>query len=174
MGNYFIHSDGFYFETTEPVDETQPPYNAYTVVPKRPNQWSTWQQIETIWQWVEDTAQKAIDELAMERTTMVPFIAAFDLAQALVSAPDGLSLHLLDQVTTTIAGAREFTPYAPLVIWADRVTQIIRSHPDMATYAATFGLSELQVDALCRIAMEIDGENKSTTITALVNAYEAL
>jgi len=92
--------------------------------------------------------------LAAERAQMNPFAAAFWQAMKQVPAP-GFD-HLLDRVEQTIAAARAVDPYAGIVLWADKVTQVVRAHPDMEAFRTQFGASETELDDLFRLALQIE------------------
>ncbi len=92
--------------------------------------------------------------LAAERATMNPFYTAFRFAMK--ATPATGFAHLLDKVTATVAAARAQDPFSDIVIWNDSVTQVVRTHPDMTAFRVLFGLSETQLDDLCRLAMQIE------------------
>ncbi len=92
--------------------------------------------------------------LAAERATMNPFYTAFRFAMK--ATPATGFAHLLDKVTATVAAARAQDPFSDIVIWNDSVTQVVRTHPDMTAFRILFGLSETQLDDLCRLAMQIE------------------
>jgi hypothetical protein len=99
-------------------------------------------------------APTAEEILAAERAQMNPFAAAFWQAMKQVPAP-GFD-HLLDRVEQTIAAARAVDPYAGVVLWADKVTQVVRLHPDMDAFRVQFGASETELDDLFRLALQIE------------------
>jgi hypothetical protein len=92
--------------------------------------------------------------LAAERAQMNPFAAAF--WQAMRQVPATGFAHLLDRVEQTIADARAVDPYAGIVLWADKVTQVVRLHPDMDAFRVQFGASETELDDLFRLALQIE------------------
>jgi hypothetical protein len=47
-------------------------------------------------------------------------------------------------------------PYAGIVLWADKVTQVVRLHPDMDAFRVQFGASEAELDDLFRLALQIE------------------
>lgn len=100
------------------------------------------------------TLPTAAELLAAERAQMNPFAAAFWQAMKQVPAP-GFD-HLLDRVEQTIAAARAVDPYAGIVLWADKVTQVVRAHPDMEAFRTQFGASETELDDLFRLALQIE------------------
>ncbi len=99
-------------------------------------------------------APSAAEALAAERAAMQPFYTAFRFAMK--ATPAAGFAHLLERVTQTIAAARAQDPFSDIVIWADSVTQVLRTHPDMETFRQTFGLSETQLDDLFRLALQIE------------------
>lgn len=105
----------------------------------------------TIEPWVEPTAAEL---LAAERAVMNPFYTAFRFAMK--QTPTAGHAHLLARVTQTVAAARAQDPFSELVIWADSVTQIVRTHPDMTAFAALFSLTPEALDDLCRLALQIE------------------
>jgi hypothetical protein len=94
------------------------------------------------------------ETLAAERAQMKPFRTAFTFAMK--ATPATGYAHLLDRVTQTVEAARALDPFADIVIWSDRVTQIVRTHSDMDAFAALFDLSPEEVDDLCRLALQIE------------------
>jgi hypothetical protein len=92
--------------------------------------------------------------LAAERAQMNPFAAAF--WQAMKQVPAVGFEHLLDRVEQTVAAARAVDPYADIVIWFDRVTQVLRLHPEMEAFRVQFGASEAELDDLFRLALQIE------------------
>jgi hypothetical protein len=64
--------------------------------------------------------------------------------------------HLLDRVEQTVADSRAVDPYAGIVLWADKVTQVVRLHPDMDAFRVQFGASEAELDDLFRLALQIE------------------
>jgi hypothetical protein len=92
--------------------------------------------------------------LAAERAQMNPFAAAF--WQAMKQVPATGFAHLLDRVEQTVAAARAVDPYAGIVLWADKVTQVVRLHPDMDAFRVQFGASEAELDDLFRLALQIE------------------
>ncbi len=92
--------------------------------------------------------------LAAERAQMNPFAAAF--WQAMKQVPAVGFEHLLDRVEQTVAAARAVDPYADIVIWFDRVTQVLRLHPEMEAFRVQFGASETELDDLFRLALQIE------------------
>jgi hypothetical protein len=99
-------------------------------------------------------APTAEEILAAERAQMNPFAAAF--WQAMKQVPATGFAHLLDRVEQTIAAARAVDPYAGIVLWADKVTQVVRAHPDMDAFRVQFGASETELDDLFRLALQIE------------------
>ena len=93
--------------------------------------------------------------LAAERAQMNPYAAAF--WQAMKQVPAVGFEHLLDRVEKTVAAARAVDPYADIVIWFDRVTQVLRLHPEMEAFRVQFGASETELDDLFRRALQIEG-----------------
>ena len=100
-------------------------------------------------------APTAEELLAAERAQMNPYAAAFWQAMKQVPAPG--FIHLLDRVEQTVAAARAVDPYADIVIWFDRVTQVLRLHPDMEAFRVQFGARETELDDLFRLALQIEG-----------------
>jgi hypothetical protein len=96
----------------------------------------------------------AAELLAAERAAMNPFYTAFRFAMK--QTPAATHPHLLARVTQTVAAARAQDPFSDLVIWADSVTQIVRTHPDMTAFATLFDLTPEALDDLCRLAMQIE------------------
>lgn len=88
------------------------------------------------------------------RQEMNPYKRAFFEAMRRTPWPD--APHMLAAFDAAVAAARAQDPYGPLVMWADNVTQIIRLHPDMAAFAAAFGVTAEQLDALCLLAVRIE------------------
>lgn len=103
------------------------------------------------WQEATPTPEQV---LAAEREAMNPYYTAFRFAMK--QTPATGYAHLLDRVTQTVAAAREQDPYSSLVIWADSVTQIVRTHNDMDNFATLFNLSPAELDDLCRLALQIE------------------
>lgn len=99
-------------------------------------------------------APSAAELLAAERARMNPFYTAFRLAMK--ATPEAGYAHLLDRVTQTVATARALDPFSDIVIWADSVTQIVRTHPDMTAFQLLFGLTPETLDNLCRRALQIE------------------
>ncbi len=99
-------------------------------------------------------APTAEEILAAERAQMNPFAAAF--WQAMKQVPATGFAHLLDRVEQTVAAARAVDPYAGIVLWADKVTQVVRAHPDMDAFRVQFGASETELDDLFRLALQIE------------------
>jgi hypothetical protein len=93
--------------------------------------------------------------LAAERAQMNPFAAAF--WQAMKQVPAAGFSHLLDRVDQTVVAARAVAPYADIVLWSDKVTQVVRLHPEMETFRVQFGASETELDDLFRLALQIEG-----------------
>jgi hypothetical protein len=93
--------------------------------------------------------------LAAERAQMNPYAAAFWQAMKQVRAPG--FMHLLDRVEQAVTAARADDPYADIVIWFDRVTQVLRLHPEMEAFRVQFGASETELDDLFRLALQIEG-----------------
>jgi hypothetical protein len=89
-------------------------------------------------------APTAEELLAAERAQMNPY-----------AAPG--FIHLLDRVEKTVTAARAVDPYADIVIWFDRVTQVLRLHPDMEAFRVQFGARETELDDLFRLALQIEG-----------------
>lgn len=118
-----------------------------------------------------EIAAAAVAALAAERAAMVPYVRAWRAALKLLPAPG--YAHLLDRIEDLIASARALDPYADLVIWADSVTQIERDHPDIEGLGALVGLSPVQIDAICRLALAIEAGADPATIAALVADYLA-
>jgi hypothetical protein len=93
--------------------------------------------------------------LAAERAQMNPYAAAF--WQAMKQVPALGFVHLLDRVEHTVTAARAVDPYADIVIWFDRVTQVLRLHPEMEAFRVQFGATETELDDLFRRALQIEG-----------------
>lgn len=92
--------------------------------------------------------------LQAERVAMNPFYTAFRFAMK--ATPAAGYDHLLHKVTSSVAAARAQDPFSDIVIWNDSVTQIIRLHPDMEVFRTLAGLTEIQLDNLCRLALQIE------------------
>lgn len=174
-------ADGSFLEVfigdKDAVSDRLPAGGAYhTSIPKSPD--ATLVIVDDVKQIVEP------DPVIEERKVMTPFIAAFDLAMLQVDAPiDGPS-HLLEYVSGMVSTVRASDPFNTIVIWHSRVTQILRNHPDMATFrdivfvnppvSMAPAQADLKVDALCRLALAIEQSKDSQTIADLIATYEAI
>ncbi|MEM6650981.1 MAG: hypothetical protein AAF582_00180 [Pseudomonadota bacterium] len=122
--------------------------------------------------------------LAQERAGMVPHIRAFEAAMELVPAPIDGPEHLLEYITDAVDLVRLGNRFHPVVIWHNRVQQIIRNHPDMAQFSVfayqtspasdTSEQATLKTDALCRLAMAIELQAQQSVKDQLVADYEAI
>jgi hypothetical protein len=102
------------------------------------------------------------------RATLNPFARAFFEALKFFPAPG--YLHMLDRYSQMIAGLRTTEPYNSLVVWNDRIVQIIRLHPDMDAFATIFEVPPEQVDLACQAAMLLERPGPSTANAADVMA----
>lgn len=101
--------------------------------------------------------------LAREREAMQPYARAFFAALALLPMPG--FLHMLDAYTQHVAS---LPPYDPLRIWDQRVTIILRTHPDMEAFGAAFGLTDTALDQIFRVAIAIENGAGPAEIAALL------
>jgi hypothetical protein len=121
----------------------------------------------------ESTIAPSPEELKAERrAALTPYSRAFFEAMKYFPGLAEGDLHLLDSYTKAIALARTADPYGSLVVWNDRIVQIIRLHPDMDVFAEQFSVSADMVDLICEVAMAIEGplspEAKGAAIAALL------
>ncbi|PZQ99934.1 MAG: hypothetical protein DI533_04710 [Cereibacter sphaeroides] len=112
------------------------------------------------------------DLLRARRSTLNPFARAF--FEGLKYFPAEGFLHTLDRYTNAVALLRQSDPYHPLVVWDQRIVQIIRLNPDMDVFAASFGVSPLVVDAMCEVGLVLESdmtpEGKGAAIQAILEA----
>src|SRR5690606_27733719 len=109
------------------------------------------------------TPDRAVREA---RLGMTAYRRAFREALRLLHGAPGVPLF--DIVEAEIAGA----PTSAIALaWPD-VTILERMHPDVAAFAAAFGLAAEQVDTIFQVAMAIEAGDEATT-AALVAAWNA-
>lgn len=114
-------------------------------------------------QWILDDAPVDVapaapltqDEiLERERDTMRPYAKAFFDALELFPSPG--YLHMLDRYTQTVEAVRVANKYADIVRWDQRVTIVMRSHPDIETFRESFGIPPPLLDLIFRTAVFLD------------------
>ncbi len=111
-----------------------------------------------------DGYDPAID---LRKTLNVPK-KAFFTALTLFPSPIPGHLHLLDTLAKMMGGLRGVNEYDLRVVWFDTVTVIMRAHPDMAEFAALFGISPAQLDAICQVGLMIDAGASQAEIMAVL------
>lgn len=105
--------------------------------------------------WLADQeAARVAAELALERAAMTPFAAAFWFA--LKERPSAGYASLLERVRLTVEAAKAIDPDSAIVIWFQKVQQIVRTHPDMTAFRGLFDLEEEDLDDLCRRALQLE------------------
>lgn len=100
-----------------------------------------------------DPTPSPAEVLAAERAGMTPYKRAF--FEAMRRTPIGQT-HMLAAFMAEVETARALDPFAPLVMWRDHVTQIVRTHPDMDAFGAAFSMTPEALDDLCRLALAIE------------------
>jgi hypothetical protein len=91
------------------------------------------------------------EELELEREGMQPYARAFFAALKLFPAPG--YAHMLDAYTQVV---NQLGPYDDLHIWDQRVTIVLRAHPDMEAFRLAFSLDPLVLDLIFRVAIAIE------------------
>ncbi|WP_299671643.1 hypothetical protein [uncultured Roseobacter sp.] len=90
---------------------------------------------------------------------MRPYALAFEEALTLLSSPVPGDLDMYDTLIKAIAAARVLNPRDKLGRWWDKVTIVLRNHPDMEDFRVAFDLSPEKQDAIFRVAIAIDEGN---------------
>lgn len=111
------------------------------------------------------------EQLELEMETWTPYIRAFVAALKMFPAPG--YLHMLDQLMQVIEGKRLQDPYDDLVLWFDKVTIVIRVHPDMEYFRAAFEIPVPLFNLLFITAMALERGDDPVVLQAWVNAQLA-
>lgn len=102
----------------------------------------------------------AEDLLNLQRESWQPYARAF--FKALTYFPFPTFLHMLDAYSQTVAA---LGPYDDLKIWDQRVTIVLRAHPDMEAFRLAFSLTPEQLDLIFIVAVMIEaGEDEANVI----------
>jgi hypothetical protein len=158
-----------------PDDDYLIPANCTTVAPPTFNALRRPKWNGTAWELVKAPAGAPTppelspeEQLALEREAMQPYARAFFAALAFFPAPG--FLHMLDQYTQQVAAAREANAYDPLVIWDQRVTIVLRAHPDMEAFRLAFNLDPLLLDLIFRAAILLEAGADQEDVADFVTA----
>lgn len=171
---YQTDAQGFYSGPVE-ADESplEPgvfliPAGAKTIAPPPLEAGKRARWVNGAWALVDATTQPPPgltpeEELAIEREGMQPYARAFFAALKLFPA-DGFA-HMLDAYTQVVS---QLGPYDDLRIWDQRVTIVLRAHPDMETFRVSFGLTPEELDTIFRVAIAIEAGASEAEILALL------
>jgi hypothetical protein len=106
------------------------------------------------------------EELQLARESWQPYAKAF--FDALEYFPADGFLHLLDKYTQAVEARRLADPYDPLVRWDQRVTIVLRVHPDMDYLVGEFDITPEQLDVIFIVAVMIENGATPAAIAAFL------